>query len=152
MPYQCEPIGKFWIRKIWEKCLFDLKRCWHDVKRGCVTSGEAAWLQWCLAIGLWEKLTNPKQCWSSFTKRFHSLCHFNREVAARGAQVPWSKAKTRPWRKILLLYTSYWSQFFFLILYFISLSFLLHSGQLHSEGQLLWYKWAIINIEKDQFR
>ena len=113
---QCEPIGKFWIRKIWEKCLFDLKRCWHDVKRGWVTSGWAAWLQGCLAIGLWEKLPNIKQCWSSFTKRFHSLCHFNREVAARGAQVCCSDSKTRPFgHQIPLLY----------IVYFVSLSFLL---------------------------
>ena len=57
-------------------------------------------------------LTNPKQY--SFTKRFHSLCHFNREVAARGAQVCCSKSKTHPWRKILLLHTSYWRANIFL--------------------------------------
>ena len=59
-------------------------------------------------------LTNPKQ--SSFTKRFHSLCHFNREIAARGAQVCCSDSKTRPFgHQIPLLY----------IVYFVSLSFLL---------------------------
>ena len=149
--YKGEPLlNREDLRKIFvwfEEMLTWRKERLRDLRRGCMTPG-------CLAM-LYPRTLGKVDKSKAMLIFFHKKVPLPLPLQPGGCSKrrPGSKIKDSPLeKKFFFCILRIGANFSFLILYFISLSFLLHSGQLHSEGQLLWYKWAIINIEKDQFR
>ena len=121
-------------QKHFGQCLCEIP---NKSRRGKRTNKILDMRRWAVAIRYALSLTEGQSGGQSFqnlgkklqrkidlTKRFHSLCHFNREVAARGFQV------------LQINQSGIKTPTSFVLIYCIII-FVYRPGQLHSEGKLL---------------